>query len=168
MVTSSHEAMHRVFQEDPNVFARTFRRFGLEFGEFADAVVISPDLTEIRPVERRTDTLIRFTTSEGRELLLLVEAQRRKDIKKPRSWAYYLAYTQAKYESAEATLLVVCQDRRTADWARGPFSLGPPQWATLKVQPLVIGPQNMPLITDVAKAAEDITPRGARRHRPRQ
>ncbi|MFF5725492.1 hypothetical protein [[Kitasatospora] papulosa] len=31
MVNSSHEAMHRIFQEDPGIFTRPFRTLGIPF-----------------------------------------------------------------------------------------------------------------------------------------
>ncbi len=33
MVSSSHEAMHRIFQEDPGMFARTFRALNIPFSD---------------------------------------------------------------------------------------------------------------------------------------
>ena len=60
MVSSSHEAMHRIFQEDPGVFARTFRALGVELDEPVTATLLLTDLTETRPLERRVDTLLRF------------------------------------------------------------------------------------------------------------
>ena len=49
-------------------------------------------------------------------------------------------------------LLVVCQDRTTAAWAARATSLGPAQWPSLTVHPLVAGPHNMPVIIDPAGA----------------
>lgn len=55
------------------------------------------DLTEIEPVERRVDTLLRAETDEG-TYLLVVESQGKKDEAKQRSWPYYLSYLYAKYD----------------------------------------------------------------------
>ncbi|WP_247746324.1 hypothetical protein [Streptomyces oryzae] len=54
-------------------------------------------------------------------------------------------------------LLVVCQDKSTAEWAVGPFDLGPADWKPLTVRPLVLGPGNVPLIVDTEEAEEDLT-----------
>ena len=52
-------------------------------------------------------------------------------------------------------LLVVCQDRATAEWVARPVSLGPRQWPVLTLRPLVAGPHNMPVITDPDEATAD-------------
>ncbi|GDY63563.1 hypothetical protein SAV14893_029560 [Streptomyces avermitilis] len=72
------------------------------------------------------------------DFLLAVEAQGKKDLDKPHSWAYYLAHLYAKYK-LPPVLLVVCQDRNTAAWAALPVDIGPPEWPALTVRPLVLG-----------------------------
>ncbi|MFE7114292.1 hypothetical protein ACFU99_02560 [Streptomyces sp. NPDC057654] len=155
MVSSSHEAMHRIFQEDPGIFSRTFRALGIPFGDPVAVSLLPTDLTETKPLERRVDTLLRFDTAEDDGFLLLVEAQGKRDSAKPASWAYYLAHLWSKY-GTPPVLLVVCQDKTTAAWASGPFTIGPAQWPALTLRPLVLGPHNVPVITDVSVAARDI------------
>jgi hypothetical protein len=155
MVSPSHELMHRIFQKDPSIFTRTFKRLGIPF---PDSIAVSfppTDLTEIRPLERRLDTLLQFDTADGHSYLLAVEAQGKKDPDKHGSWAYYMSYLYAKYRMPPL-LLVVCQDESTSRWAETPFHIGLPHWRTLTVRPLVLGPHNVPMITDPAAAAEDI------------
>lgn len=155
MVSSSHEAMHRIFQKDPGVFSRTFRTLDLPLAD-PDTVSLMPtDLTEIKPLERRVDTLLRIDTLMDGSYLLAVEAQGKKDPDKPASWAYYLAYLHAKYR-LPAVLLVTCQDKGTATWASGPFIFGPDYWPMLTIRPLVLGPHNVPVLTDARTAAKDI------------
>jgi len=79
MVGSTHEAMHRLFQHDPGVFARAFRTLELPFDTPAEVAVLTNDLTEIRPLEHRVDTLLRITSVHDDPFLLLVEAQGRQD-----------------------------------------------------------------------------------------
>lgn len=52
--------------------------------------------------------------------------------------------------------MVVCQDKDTAEWAVGPFHLGPDDWKHLTVRPLVLGPGNVPVILDPEEAAADL------------
>ncbi|WP_349239956.1 hypothetical protein [Streptomyces sp. CC219B] len=113
------------------------------------------DLTEIQPTERRVDTLLRIDTESGDSHLLIVEAQSKKDVRKPAGWAYYVAHLREKY-GIPPVLLVTCQDRHTAAWASQPFRIGPPQWPTLTLRALVLGPHNGPVITDPSAAARDI------------
>ncbi|MFI1914402.1 hypothetical protein [Nocardia sp. NPDC020380] len=154
MVGSKHEAMHRLFQSHPEVFGRAFAALGLPFPDPTAVSLLPNDLTEIDPIERRVDTLLRLDTDEG-PFLLLVEAQGKGDPKKPAAWAHYISHVHAKYK-LPPVLLIVCQDVATADWATGPLCIGPRQWASLVVYPLVLGPHNVPAVTDVCIAENDI------------
>ncbi|MFF3335137.1 hypothetical protein ACFYWX_37300 [Streptomyces sp. NPDC002888] len=153
MVNSSHEAMHRIFQEYPGLFTGVSKVLGLPFIQPTSVTVLPTDLTEIQPVERRVDTLLRFDGDDP--FLLAVEAQSAKDPDKSASWAYYLSFLYTKYKTPPL-LLVVCQDRATAAWAAQPVPIGPRWWAALTLRPLVAGPHNMPFITDPDEARADL------------
>ncbi|MCX4905671.1 hypothetical protein [Streptomyces sp. NBC_00878] len=158
MVSPPHEAMHRIFQDYPGLFTGVSQVLGLTFAPPASVTVMPTDLTEARPVERRVDTLLRFDSdgSTGEDsFLLAIESQGKKDPDKPSSWAYYLSFLCAKYK-IPVLLLVVCQDRATAEWAARPVSLSPRQWPALTLRPLVAGPHNMPVITDPDEAGADL------------
>ncbi|MFC7219247.1 hypothetical protein ACFQLX_13875 [Streptomyces polyrhachis] len=155
MVTSRHEASHRIFQDRPELLSPVFRILGVPLPDKATVEVLSADATEIRPLERRVDSVLRIAPSSGEPFLLAIEAQGRRAADKPVSWAYYLSFLKAKYDCA-ALLLVVCQDGSTARWASGPFPLGTDGWTSLFVHPLVLGPDNVPVITDPEEAARDL------------
>ncbi|MDH6190850.1 hypothetical protein M2168_003882 [Streptomyces sp. CZ24] len=155
MVSSPHEAMHRVFQDHPGLFSRVGPALGVDFPPYTSFDVMPTDLTELQPVERRVDTLLRFDTERDGPFLLAVEAQGKKDPAKTASWAYYLSYLHSKHR-LPPVLLVVCQDRGTAEWASRPVRIGPAPWTSLTLRPLVAGPHNLPTITDPAEAAEDV------------
>ncbi|MEV8344902.1 hypothetical protein [Streptomyces niveus] len=155
MVSSPHEAMHRIFQEYPGLLSGVSEVLGVDFGPLVGITVLPTDLTEARPVERRVDTLLRIETEGDGACLLAIEAQGKKDPLKPASWAYYLSYLHTKYR-LPPVLLVVCQDRATAEWAGRPVNIGPPQWAALTLRPLVVGPHNMPVITDAVEVRKDL------------
>ncbi|MER7826643.1 hypothetical protein ABTX85_29250 [Streptomyces sp. NPDC096097] len=155
MVSSPHEAMHRIFQHDPGLFSRLSGLLGFSLPTPVDVTILPTDLTEASPVERRVDTLLRLDSAEDGSLLLAIEAQGKKDPAKPASWAYYTAYLWTKYRLPTA-LLVVCQDRATAEWAGRPVTSGPPPMPTLTLRPVVVGPHNMPVITDPAEARADL------------
>ncbi|MFE9726627.1 hypothetical protein ACFYQ5_24285 [Streptomyces sp. NPDC005794] len=55
----------------------------------------------------------------------------------------------------QTLLMVVCQNRSTAEWAARPTHFGSPGHAVVTLRPLVVGPHNMPVITDVAEARKD-------------
>ncbi|SMF16142.1 hypothetical protein [Streptomyces sp. Amel2xC10] len=154
MVSSSHEALHRIFQKDPGLFARAARNLGVAFPPPVSATELSTDLTETQPLERRVDTLLRMDTEDG-SFLLAVESQGEPDPRKPASWAYYLSYVYAKYR-VPPVLLVVCADRGTAEWAARQVDIGPRQWPALTLRPLVLGPDDVPVIDSPDEAARDI------------
>ncbi|MFJ7042073.1 hypothetical protein ACIQVC_01510 [Streptomyces sp. NPDC101112] len=155
MVSSPHEAMHRIFQEYPDLFSRLSEVLGVRFAPPTSVTILPTDVTETRPLERRLDTLLRLETKDDEPLLLAVEAQGKKDPAKPASWAYYASYLLTKYR-LQPMLLVVCQDRATAEWAAREVRFGPRQWPVLTLRPLVAGPHNMPVITDPAEVRKDL------------
>ncbi|TDP39981.1 hypothetical protein [Nocardia ignorata] len=74
MVTSSHEAMHRIFQHDAAAIAHAFVVLNLPFAKPTAVEQVCVDLTETAPVERRADTVLDITTVDDR-FLMVVEAQ---------------------------------------------------------------------------------------------
>jgi hypothetical protein len=146
MVTSAHEGMHRIFQERPEIISPVFKALGIPPPEKATVDVVTPDVTENKPLERRIDTLLRISPSDGEDFLLAVEAQGGKDPDKESTWPYYVAHLRAKY-GLPVLLLVVCRDAATAEWAHGPFECGTGHWTTQRTTPLVAGPHNLPPIT---------------------
>ncbi|MCZ0989323.1 hypothetical protein [Streptomyces diastatochromogenes] len=155
MVSSSHEALHRIFQKDPALLTRALQQvLDVPFPEPREIAALNVDLTEIEPVERRVDTLLRAETDEG-TYLLVVESQGKVDDRKQGSWPYYLSYLHEKYR-CEPVLIVVTQNSATARWASRPIRLGFPGWESLTVRPLVLGPDNVPVIVDERQAERDV------------
>ncbi|MDC0770455.1 hypothetical protein [Streptomyces sp. HD] len=155
MVTSAHEGMHRIFQERPEILAPVFGVLGVPLPEKATVDAVTTDVTEARPLERRVDTVLRIGPSDGEDFLLAIESQSKKKKDKEASWAYYVAYLQAKYR-LPVLLLVVCQNPATAKWAAGPFDCGTRGWTAQRTYPLVAGPDNLPVITDARTAAKNL------------
>ncbi|MEU9447798.1 hypothetical protein [Streptomyces sp. NPDC048277] len=154
MVGSAHEALHRIFQKDPTLLTNALQKvLGVEFPEPREIAAMNVDLTEIEPVERRVDTLLRAET-EAKTYLLVVESQGKMDDRKRGSWPYYLSYLHEKYR-CEPVLIVITQNSATAEWASRPIQLGFPGWESLIVRPLVLGPDNVPVIADEREAVAD-------------
>ncbi|MEV7285403.1 hypothetical protein AB0O01_12690 [Streptomyces sp. NPDC093252] len=147
MVTSAHEGMHRIFQERPEVLGPVFKVLGVPLSPKVTVDAMTTDVTETRPLERRVDTVLRVGPSDGEDFLLAIEAQSDKKEAKSASWAYYVSYLQSKF-GLPVLLVVVCQDLATAKWATGPFDCGTAGWTTQRTTPLVVGPHNLPIITD--------------------
>ncbi|MFF8591429.1 hypothetical protein ACF061_08240 [Streptomyces sp. NPDC015220] len=155
MVTSSHEAMHRIFQAYPGLFSRVSEALSIPFPKATAVSVLPNDVTETKPVDRRIDTLLRIETENHGSFLLAIEAQKKKDPEKPARWGYYLAYLRNRYR-LPPLLLVVCQDPVTAEWATRPEPIEFFSWPSLTVRPIVAGPHNMPVITDPDEARTDL------------
>lgn len=153
MVTATHEASHRLIQEHPEALAPVFEALGLPPPLKSDFHEVSPDVTEIRPVERRADTVLRFEPDMGEHFVLAVEAQTKKDPDKAKSWAYYISYLRAKYD-LPVLLVAICRDRSTAAWAMGPFECSVGPWTTQITRPFVLGPQTVPEVTDEGVVAQ--------------
>ncbi|RPE41495.1 hypothetical protein EDD90_4581 [Streptomyces sp. Ag109_O5-1] len=98
---------------------------------------------------------MRVDTAEQGSYLLVVEAQGKKDPDKPASWTYSLSYLHAKYR-LPPVVVVVCQDRATATWAARHLEIGPRQWPSLTLRPLVLEPDNVPIVTSPDKVAHDL------------
>ncbi|MER6330256.1 hypothetical protein ABT298_13195 [Streptomyces sp. NPDC001034] len=154
MVGSSHEALHRIFQKDPTLLTQALQRvLHVPFPKPREIAALNVDLTEIEPVERRVDTLMRAETDEG-TYLLVVESQGKVDDRKRGSWPYYLAYLYEKYR-CEPVLIVITQSSTTAKWASRLIRFGFRDWHSMTVRPLVLGPDNVPVITDADRAGRD-------------
>lgn len=154
MVTSSHEAMHRIFQHDAAAIAHAFSVLKLPFSKPTAVEQVSVDLTETAPVERRADTILDITTVDDR-FLMVVEAQSSADDSRPDSWSYYVTFLRNKYK-LPVILVVICHDHATARWATAPMKLGHAFWTTITLHPLVLGPHNVPAVTDPAVVVQDL------------
>lgn len=155
MVTSTHEALIRGIQEEPAVIARLFQALGMQIPETKSIAMVSVDVTEVLPLERRIDLAARFETVDQGEFLILVEVQRDRDATKPFTWLYYQAFMQERHK-IPAALVVVCTERGVGRWAAKPrmFSAGFACTATLT--PIVLSAANIPKVTSVDDAERDI------------
>jgi hypothetical protein len=96
-----------------------------------------------------------FKTPWGAKHVVIGESQGKPDDDKIAAWAYYLSYAHIKFE-CPVVLLVICQDEATAKWAREPKRIGLSGHPCLIVYPIVLGPDNVPQITDPAEASKDV------------
>ena len=79
----------------------------------------------------------------------MVEVQLRVDAAKHHSWPGYLFSLRARLRSP-VVVLVICTSDAVARWAEKPISLGPGSMVT----PTVLGPAQIPVITDAVQARE--------------
>jgi hypothetical protein len=83
---------------------------------------------------------------------IVVEVQLGVDEGKRYSWPVYAMAVRAKHR-CPACVLVVAPDARVARWARRPIDVGPPEGSAFT--PIVVGPDEVPVVTDAELAAQD-------------
>jgi hypothetical protein len=154
-----HEALHRIFQYNPKLFARSVcRLLGVPTREPTNVQLLNVDLTETRPVERRADSvlLVEFDAPDPVDrYILLVESQTDPSEQRRTRWPYYVAYLHDKHE-CPVLLLVVCSKQETAEWGREPIVIGLDGLPCMIVTPVVLGPDNVPVVSSIPEAASDI------------
>lgn len=154
MPNPPHEMLHDIFRADSGLFSRVLRFVEVPFPEPKTTLVGNTDATERRKVlERHVDTVLEARTEDG-PFLIAIEAQNEPDDKKLRNWAYYPAYLH-ELRGCPVVLIVVCRKAATAAWARKPYCIGLPDRPTLVSTPIVVGPDNLPRITDSAEILAD-------------
>ncbi|HEY1823608.1 MAG TPA: hypothetical protein VGG83_27085 [Trebonia sp.] len=158
--TSEHEALHRIFLQDEALFARAAAHIlGVVVQEPQQVTVLSSDLTTVKPLERRPDSVLMaewLIDDPAGRYVLIIESQTDPDANKLKRWPYYIAYLHDKYE-CPVVLLIVCNKESTATWARQPIVIGLPDLTCMLVHPVVLGPDNVPAVTDLARAGGDVT-----------
>lgn len=129
------ELLEEVFKEKPPAY-RVVR---------AD----SENLTEIIPRELNADLVV-LVEDEQAVLSIVVEAQLNWDADKEFVWPTYVCGARMRHR-CDACLLIVAPNAALARRLSMPIRLGPGRsWVT----PLVLGPEGIPVITDVHEAKE--------------
>lgn len=83
---------------------------------------------------------------------VIVEAQLSRDERKRFTWPAYVSVLRARHQ-CPVELLVLTPDRAVASWASTPISLD--LTGSTALRPRVLGPETIPVITDVERAARE-------------
>jgi hypothetical protein len=154
MPNPPHEMLHNIFREDADLFSRVLSVMEIPFPKVTTASIGNVDVTETRTVLGRfVDTVLEAQTEDG-PFLIAIEAQNELEAKKLRNWAYYPAYLHER-RRCPVVVIVICRDAKTAEWARKPYRIGLAHQPTLVSTPIVVGPDNLPRITDSAQVLAD-------------
>jgi hypothetical protein len=145
-----HEALLLLFRNRPELAPELLRdALHIELPSYTEVRIESADLTEVVPSEYRADLIVLLV--DGRPVLaIVVEVQLARDERKRFTWPVYVVGCRARFE-CPAVVLVVTPTESVARWAATPIALGP--GSTL--QPLVVGPGAVPVVTDHAAAARE-------------
>jgi hypothetical protein len=108
------------------------------------------ELNEVTPTEYRADLVVLLL--KGKPVFaIVVEVQLRRSVRKRHSWPAYLTNLRSRMKCPTA-LLVVAPDAGVARWCARPIELGHPGFV---LQPLVLGPQAIPVVTDTRVARRE-------------
>jgi hypothetical protein len=144
-----HEVLIEMFRDRPALVADVLGGpMGMEVPGFDKAALSSGDLTDVQPKEYRADAVVTLTVADAVVMAVVVEVQLGVDRRKRWSWPVYLTTVHARL-MCPVVLLVVCPDASVADWCAQPIAVGHPGFV---LAPSVLGPRQMPAITDVELA----------------
>jgi hypothetical protein len=144
-----HEALLLLFRNRPTLAAEFLREVLHEsVPSFKQTEIVSIDVTEVIPAERRADLVVLFKAKGGPVLAVIVEAHLHRREEKRYAWPVYVAGVRARYR-CPTWLLVVTIDPKLVRWCSKPIELGHPG---LVLSPLVVGPAGVPVITDAKQA----------------
>jgi hypothetical protein len=149
-----HQGMCKLVGERPEVLLTLMQReLGADVPGDIELMPAPETIREIRYPEHAVDTavVLRRTTDGMIIEALLTEMQRQPDDEKHWSWPIHVAGTRARLR-CPTTLVVITGDERTARWAAKPIDLGRGQAV---LQPLVIGPSQVPRELDLEEARQN-------------
>lgn len=151
MPSRLHEVLIELFRHEPTLVAELLAdALQVAVPAYLRADLARTDLNDLVPTEFRADAVV-VLTGEGDApvLAVIVEAQLGRDGGKQWSWPVYLTTLRARL-LCPVVLLVVCSDAGVARWCAAPIVLGHPG---LVLAPLVLGPDQIPAVTDPGEAA---------------
>lgn len=150
MPSQLHEMLLLLFRNRPALAPELLREvLGLELPAYSEVRLESADLTDVVPVEYRADLVVLLV--DGNPVLgIVIEVQLQPDPRKRFSWPVYVAGLRARLQ-CPCCLLVMTASTKTAQWAQEPLSIGP----GCQLQPLVVGPEGVPIVTDPVRARQD-------------
>lgn len=123
---------------------------GVEVPAYTEVTIGDATLEQLAPTEVRADLVVELHATGGRpRLAIVVEVQLAIDPDKPFTWPAYLATLRLRLR-CDVCLLVVTPNADVAAWASRAIRLGP---GNEGFRVLVLGPQQVPVVTDVAVAA---------------
>jgi len=146
-----HQGLCKLISERPEVLLLLMQReLGADVPGDVELLPAPETIREIRYPEHNVDTavVLRRTSDGALVEALVTEMQRQPDEEKHWSWPIHVAGTRARLR-CPTTLVVITGDEKTARWAAQPIDLGRGQAV---LQPLVIGPSQVPSELDLEEA----------------
>jgi len=146
-----HEGLLLLFRNRPTLAPELLQdALGFSLPPYSEARVESAELTEVVPTEYRADLVVLLL--DGKPIFaIVVEVQLARDEDKRKTWPLYLTSLRSRV-GCPVALLVVAPDAAVARWCAQPIEVGHPGFV---LQPLVMGPDAIPVVTDEQVARRD-------------
>ena len=154
MPSQLHEVLVALLREHPESAVTLLKRaLGLDLGPEIRPRTSAESLSEIEPAEYRADAVIELFSgdSEAPVGAVVVEVQLRPDPKKRLSWPLYIAGVRARLR-CPVELVVLTPSSSVASWCGEAIELD--LRGRSVVRPSVVGPANLPVVTEEAEAAQ--------------
>lgn len=150
MPSRLHEDLLRLFQNRPSLAAELAQEaLHVQLPDYDEARVESANLSDLRPAEYRADLVI-LLMGQGPIHGIVVEVQLAQDDDKKYVWPAYVCNLRNRIRSP-VCLFVMTVDEGVARWASQWIQIG----GDSCFRPWVLGPSNVPEITDEAAARDD-------------
>jgi hypothetical protein len=151
-VSPLHEGVLELVRKQPDFVPALLTKL-LDIGVSSRAEVRRTDsvFNEARAIEYRADAAFLMHVEDIPVLGAIVEAQLQKDDDKRYTWPLYATSARALHR-CPVVVMVLAPDPVVARWAGQPIDLGHGS----VFQPQVIGPQQIPRITDAEEAMRDL------------
>jgi hypothetical protein len=145
-----HQSLVMLFRNRPKLAPELLEQaLSLRLPAYTEVRIESADLGQIAPTEYRADLVVLLV--KGRPVLAIVlEVQLGRDGHKRWTWPLYAASARVRFE-CQVCVLVVTPLASVARWATEPIVTGPGN----TFQPLVVGPEGVPVVTDPEAARAD-------------
>lgn len=154
MPSQLHEVLVALLREHPEAAVTLVERaLGVTFEGGLQARRSSETLAELDPAEYRADAVFELVP-EGESKptrAFIVEVQLRRDPEKRLTWPVYQVGLRRRLR-CPVLLVVVAPSSSTAAWCAEPIDVDGAGGTV--VQPFVVGPANMPVVTAEAEAAQ--------------
>ncbi|MCC6216846.1 MAG: hypothetical protein IT376_18450 [Polyangiaceae bacterium] len=149
MPSTLHEAFAHLLRQRPDIIAELLH-FTASGAPKHDSIVVRPaELGDHRPTELRADGVFGVFLGQEAVLAVVLEVQLWIARQKLFVWPSYLVSARASLRTLDAVLFVITNDLAVPAWARQPIPLGP---GSGFVQAHVLGPAELPLLTDATLA----------------
>ena len=151
MPSSPHELIIALLRNQSTTAAHLLFGLNAQLPEYDEVRTDSADLSELKPTEYRADLVLFLLKRSRKALGIVVEVQLSRDEDKRYSWPVYIANLRARHR-CPVCLLVITREKTVARWAEKCIEIGP----GTRCQPWVLGPSNMPAITELEQAEANV------------